>query len=64
MSDADRYRQNAAECDRLARKAADDRMRMAFRQLASEWRALAADAARREAPRQPPPPSDDPNAND
>ncbi|HEY3811885.1 MAG TPA: hypothetical protein VGL66_01570 [Caulobacteraceae bacterium] len=54
MSDADRYRQNAAECDRLAQKATDDGARLAFRQMASEWRALAADAARREAPRQPP----------
>jgi hypothetical protein len=54
MSDAQRYRENAAECDRLALKSVGESTRLAFSKMAAEWRALAADAARREAPLSPP----------
>ena len=54
MSDAQRYRENAAECDRLALKSASEGTRAAFRKMAAEWRGLAADAERREAPVHPP----------
>lgn len=54
MSDAARYRENAAECERLAVKSVGEPTRAAFRKMAAEWRALAADVERRQAP--PPPP--------
>ncbi|HEY3811603.1 MAG TPA: hypothetical protein VGL66_00130 [Caulobacteraceae bacterium] len=46
MSDADRYRQNAAECERLAERSTDPDNRDGFRKLAGEWRRLARDAER------------------
>jgi hypothetical protein len=46
MSDADRYRQNAAECDRLAERSTDPDNRDGFRKLAREWFRLARDAER------------------
>ena len=60
MSDAQRYRENAAECERLALKSVGESTRLSFHKMAAEWRTLAADAERREAPFQasPPPPGD------
>jgi hypothetical protein len=55
MSDAQRYRENAAECERLALKSVGESTRASFRKMAAEWRALAADAERRDAPFQAPP---------
>jgi hypothetical protein len=59
MSDAQRYRENAAECERLALKSVGESTRLSFRKMAAEWRALAADAERREGPPPPPSPSED-----
>jgi hypothetical protein len=56
MSDAQRYRENAAECERLALKSVGEGTRLSFQKMAAEWRALAAQADRRETPFQAPPP--------
>jgi hypothetical protein len=60
MSDSQRYRENAAECERLALKSVGESTRLSFSKMAAEWRALAADAARREAPSPPPAQRGDP----
>ncbi len=57
MSDAQRYRENAAECERLALKSVGESTRLSFQKMAAEWRALAADAARREGRLMAPPAS-------
>ena len=57
MSDAQRYRENAVECDRLAVKSVGEATRAAFRKMAAEWRALAADAEKREGLSGSPPPT-------
>lgn len=46
MSDAARYRQNAAECERLAERSSDPDNRDGFLRLAREWRSLARDLER------------------
>lgn len=55
MSDAHRYLHNAAECERLALKSVGESTRLSFLKMAAEWRALAADAERREASLRPQP---------
>jgi hypothetical protein len=54
MSDAQRYRENAAECERLAQKSVGETTRASFTQMAAEWRSLAANAERREGAFKPP----------
>jgi hypothetical protein len=46
MSDAARYRQNAAECERSADRSSDPENREGFLRLAREWRSLAREADR------------------
>ena len=46
MSDAPRYRENAAECERLAGRSSDPDNRQGFLRLAHEWRSLAREAER------------------
>jgi hypothetical protein len=46
MSDAARYRQNAAECERLAGRSSDPDNCEGFLRLAREWRTLAREAER------------------
>jgi hypothetical protein len=75
FTDAQRYRDNALECDRLALQCVDPQNRLAYMKLAREWRSLARDAdrgfgqplrseARSFAPRDDPARRDDPPGPD
>ena len=48
MSDAQRYRENAAECERLASRSVGEPTRLAFKKMAQEWRVMAEKAEGRE----------------
>jgi len=50
MRDSDRYRENAAECERIARGTAIKSDKAEFEQMAEQWRALASRAESREIP--------------
>ena len=47
MPNAARYRSNAAECERLAKKCADAASREGFERMAREWLTMAEEHERR-----------------